>query len=324
MTAWRADNDDRVPCANWLAGYFGRDRGALVCSGSIALELALLHLGVKPGWRVVVSSHSCPQVPAAVLRSGATPVIVDTSQDLVLTARALADLDDPPQAVIAVHEWGMPCPLREVREMLGDDVPIIEDAAQAWGMHRESAQDVDVAEVVVTSLGPRKPLSIDGGGAAFANSSIDADIDTWSAGQRQRNRPAFPVALSKYALPHIVAAVERAEAQTFYLRGHVPELLERLTSLGLRPWPADARHPPGWHFIPVKAPNAAAFERLRFAPESIELGVAAPALLQNVPMLSGCIFRGSRPTPNLWLLLDPHAALENRMSFERWGKRARA
>jgi len=262
-------------------------------------------------------------VPAAVLRSGAVPVIVDTSQDLVLTARALADLDDPPQAAIAVHEWGMPCPLREVREVLGNAVPIIEDAAQAWGFHRENPQDADVAEVVVTSLGPRKPLSIDGGGAAFANSSIDAEIDTWSAGQRQRHRPAFPVALSKYALPHIPAAVERAEARTRHLRAHVPELLDALTRLDLRPWPADARQPPSWHFIPVRAPNAAAFERLRFAPESIELGVAAPALLQDVPMLSGYIFRGARKAANLWLLLDPHAALAKRTSFERWAKRAR-
>lgn len=321
---WTARNEDSTPCATWLAGFFGRSRGALVCSGSMALELALLHLGVEPGWRVVVPSNSCPQVAAAVLRCGSIPIVVDTSDTLLLTGRALRCLGEPPHAVIAVHPWGLPCAVPELRQAVGSRVGIIEDAAQAWGMHTPDNDGAGIADVVVTSMGPDKPLCIDGGGAAFAHSDIAAHIDTWSPGQRQRDRPAFAVAISKYALPHISAAVGQAEARTEHLRRHVPELVCQLSDLGLAPWSGNGAPPPSWRFVPVRARDHAEFERLRFAPEAEELGVCAPASLDDLPMLRDrAVFVGASPAQGRWLLVDPLPALANPGAVERWAKRAR-
>ena len=296
-----------------------------MCSGSMALELALLHLGVEPGWRVVIPSNSCPQVAAAVLRCRSIPIIVDTSDTLLLTGRALQCLDEPPHAVIAVHPWGLPCALAELRQALGSRVGIIEDAAQAWGMHRPDNAGAGTADVVVTSMGPDKPLCIDGGGAAFAGADICAHIDTWSPGQRERERPAFAVALSKYALPHIPAAVERAEVRTERLRQRVPQLVCQLSELGLAPWSVDGAPPPSWGFVPVRARDQAEFERLRFAPEAAELGVCAPASLEDLPMLRDrAVTVRPSATKGRWLLVDPISALANPGAVERWTKRARA
>jgi perosamine synthetase len=322
---WRAHNNDLEHCARWLAGFFGRPHGALVCSGTMALELALLHLGIRPGARIAMSVYSCPQVPAAALRSGARPVMLDPADDLVLTPRALQRLDDPPDAVIAVHEWGLPCPLAALRDALGPGVPIIEDAARAWRIHPAGTAGAEIADVVVTSMGPDKPLSIDGGGAAFARADLLPYIDTRSPGQRRRSQPALAVALSKYALPHIAAAVRQAELRTEHLRRHVPALLEELTSFGLSPWRQPGGPPPSWGLIPIRAPNPTAFRRLRYAQESACLGVCAPAPLNDIPMLAGRFeWLPRRPAqPDRWLLLDPIAALSDPRLVARWAERAR-
>lgn len=270
-------------------------------------------------------SSSCPQIPSAVLRSGATPVIIDTRRDLLLTTRALRRLDELPQAVIAVHQWGLPCPLTELRETLGSQVAIIEDAAQAWDMHSTEVEDARTADVAVTSMGPGKMLCIDGGGAAFADSDIGAHIDTWSSGQRKRREPALAIAISKFALPHISAAVAGAEARTAELRQRVPELLDRLTQLGLEPWSAENGPSPSWGRVPVRVRDQREFARLRHAEESAALGVSAPAQLEGITMLEGRAVSLRLPeTPSRWLLLDPVAALANPSLVERWAKRARS
>jgi len=320
---WRADNADRAPCADWLAGYFGRRRGALLSSGTMALELALIHLGVRPGWRVVLSSGNCPQVAAAVLRCGAVPVIVDTGETLVMTADALRGLGERPDAVIAVHEWGLPCPLAELRAVLGPDVRIIEDAASAWAMHGDGSAGARIADAVVTSLGPGKPLSIGGGGAAFADDDIGAHLDTASGGIRTRLEPALAASLSRYALPHIAHAVRRATARTEDLRQRVPALLRHLEALGLCIWRTEGTPPPSWGFVPVRVRSDREFAQLRHAPEAGWLGVSAPATLAGLPMLAGRATFVRTPTPGpRWILLDPVAALADPDIVERWARKA--
>ncbi len=324
---WRARNEDKEPCADWLAGFFGRSHGALVCSGSMALELALIHLGIEPEWNVLVGSTSCLQVAASVLRCGATPIIIDTRRDLVLTAEALDFLDDTPQAVIAVHEWGLPCPLAELRERLGERVKIIEDSAQAWAMQSACASSAPVADVVVTSMGPSKVLCIDGGGAAFADTKIDTHIDTSSSNQSSREQPALAVSISKYALPHLTTAVRQAESRTDELRKRVPGLLKQLSDFGLEPWIPKTDSLPSWTFLPILARSQGEFERLRYGPEASDLHVCAPAhpSLEDIPMLRNRAVVIRREIEDArWVLLDPIRALNDPQLFTSWARRSQA
>lgn len=326
LPMWRACDSDREACANWLAGLFGRSYGVLVCSGSMALELALIHVGARPGWRVVLPRFSCPQVPAAVIRTGGIPVIVDPGDDLVLTPRTLAALDKPPDAVIAVHQWGQPCPLAALRASLGVHVPLIEDAAQAWRMHPPGSPGATAADVVVTSMGVNKPLRIGGGGGAFAQVDLQPEIDTCSSNQRARSRPALGIALSQYALPYIAPAVRRVEVRTERLRALVPPLLDRLIAAGLPAWSPPDGSVSSWRFIPLLASDPAAFQRLRHAPEADALGVCAPVPLDGMALVTeGAQWPPARrPTQGRWLMLDPDAALAHPDLVQRWAERVRS
>lgn len=321
---WRAQEADRLPCSSWLATFYGRRHGALVGSGTAALELALRQLGVNPTWRVAVPAATCHQVAAAVLNVGAHPVIVSNAADLLLEAHAvkthLAGLD----ALIAVHQFGLPCDIPGLRRCVGEQLPIIEDSACAWGIQMPGATRV------ITSLGQGKPVDIGGGGALFADTAVDAEIDTWSAGQRQRRHPALAPALSVHALPHLAIAVARAQQRAQRLRPAIAHLLGQLRGYGLQPWEAPERCLPSWQFVPIRTETPTLFQQLRHSPHAEALGVCAPAAdpLDQLPMLRGRSERAegpqaAQPLHQQWVLLDPLAALEQPDQLAAWAEGAR-
>ncbi|AZF16885.1 DegT/DnrJ/EryC1/StrS family aminotransferase [Pseudomonas sp. R3-18-08] len=316
---WRAREADRLPCSSWLAQFYARRHAALVGSGTAALELALRQLGVTTEWRVAVPAATCHQVVAAVLNTGAVPVIIENGAELLLSSAALECHKNSLDAVIAVHQYGLPCDIPALRRQLGPQMPIIEDSAGAWDLNRPGASRV------VTSLGRGKPLDIGGGGAVFGDTPVDADIDVWSPGQRSRPRPASSPPLSVHALPALMQAVATAQARTQRLRLQVPGLLVRLRQYGLDPWITQAPSAPSWQFIPIRTRDGRVFEHLRYSPYADLLGVCAPAPrpLRELPMLGtrAEVAQGPRPTLDLhrnWILLDPLAALEHPQQLAAW------
>jgi dTDP-4-amino-4,6-dideoxygalactose transaminase len=115
-----------------LGKTIGGGRATAVHTGSAALHLALLGLGVGAGDRVVVPSYTCAAVLNAVLYVGAEPILADVSP-----ATANLNPDDVKRrlragtkAIIAPHMMGRPAPIRELRAL---GVPVIEDCAMALG-----------------------------------------------------------------------------------------------------------------------------------------------------------------------------------------------
>lgn len=318
---WRAREADRLPCSSWLAQFYQRRHGALVGSGTAALELALRQLGVTGTWRVAVPAATCHQVVAAVLNVGAIPVIIENAADLLLSSEALAPHVNGLDAVIAVHQYGLPCDIPALRQLLGAHRPLIEDSASAWGLHCPGAS------LVVTSLGHGKALDIGGGGALFGDLPVDGDIDVWSPGQRSRVRPALSPALSIHALPALIPAVARAQARSQRLQQQMPGLLARLRDAGLEPWAgagAGAALPNG-QYLAIRTREPPLFERLRHSPHADALGVCAPVAdaLRELPMLRGRgeVAQGPQASLELrrnWVLLDPIAALDHPGRLAAW------
>ncbi|OLF53753.1 DegT/DnrJ/EryC1/StrS family aminotransferase [Pseudomonas chlororaphis] len=316
---WRAREADRLPCSSWLAQFYGRRHGALLGSGTAALELALRQLGVTAAWRVAIPAATCHQVVAAVLNTGAVPVIIENAAELLLSPAALAPHIAGLDAVIAVHQYGLPCDIPALRQLVGERLPIIEDSAGAWDLCRPGAARV------VTSLGSGKALDIGGGGAVFGDRPVDAEVDVWSPGQRARIAPASSPPLSIHALPALVPAVAAAQARTARLRQQVPALLARLRDYGLEPWSDADAPPPSWQYIAIRTRNPLLFERLRYSPYADALGVCAPVAeaLRELPMLRrrGEVAHGPHPSLNLrhnWILLDPLAALDQPRRLAAW------
>ncbi len=110
------------------ARMFGRAHGVGVSSGTDALTLAILALGIGPGDEVIVPAISFFATTEAVIAAGATPVFVDVGDDACLDPnRARAALTARTRLVIAVHLYGTMCEPPDL------GVPVLDDAAQAVG-----------------------------------------------------------------------------------------------------------------------------------------------------------------------------------------------
>jgi dTDP-4-amino-4,6-dideoxygalactose transaminase len=114
------------------ADYLGVAETVGVANGTDALVLVLDALGVGPGDEVVCPAFTFYATAEAIVRRGATPVFCDIDpQTLNLDpADAATRVTKRTRAIMPVHLFGRPAPLRELAEL---GVPLVEDAAQAFG-----------------------------------------------------------------------------------------------------------------------------------------------------------------------------------------------
>lgn len=112
-----------------FATFCGRRYAVAVASGTEALRLALVAMGVGPGDEVIVPAFTAVPTAAAVCAAGGVPVFVDVepSTGTIDPAAVGAACTNRTRAVLPVHLYGRPASLPEL------GVPVLEDAAQAHG-----------------------------------------------------------------------------------------------------------------------------------------------------------------------------------------------
>ncbi|MEO8334678.1 MAG: DegT/DnrJ/EryC1/StrS family aminotransferase [bacterium] len=126
--------------STWAA-YCQRSHGVAVTSGTTALELAVEVLDLQPGDEVIMPTFTIISCALAVIRAGATPVLVDADP---LTwcmdgHQVAARITPRTRAIMPVHIYGHPCdmdPLLDLAER--HDLAIVEDAAEAHGAEYQS------------------------------------------------------------------------------------------------------------------------------------------------------------------------------------------
>ena len=148
-----------------LAVFCGRRHAVAVASGTEALRLALVALGVGTGDEVIVPAFTAVPTAAAVCATGATPVLVDVDDHSagIDLAAARGALTDRTRAVIPVHLYGRPTELPDL------GVPVVEDAAQAHGALDRAAPSIAAAY----SFYPTKNLGGIGDGGAVVTDDGD-------------------------------------------------------------------------------------------------------------------------------------------------------
>ena len=159
-----------------LADACGSRHAIGLSSGTSAISLALLAVGVNPGDEVIVPAFTYFATASAVTQIGAKPVFADVEPvrfglDAVALDRAITPKT---RAIVAVHLYGLACdlaPLRAVGE--ARKIPIVEDAAQAIGAVDAGAPVGTTTSGATLSFFPTKNLGALGDAGAFLTEQDD-------------------------------------------------------------------------------------------------------------------------------------------------------
>jgi UDP-2-acetamido-2-deoxy-ribo-hexuluronate aminotransferase len=157
-----------------LAAYTGAKHCLTVASGTEALLIALMALGVKAGDEVITTPFTFVATAEVIALLGATPVFVDIQEDIYGLDPALLEAAITPQtkAIMPVSLYGQVADMAEINAIAAryGNIPVIEDAAQSFGADYQGAKSCNLSTIGCTSFFPSKPLGCYGdGGAVFTN-----------------------------------------------------------------------------------------------------------------------------------------------------------
>ena len=153
--------------------YCGTTEAVAVNSGTSALHLALLAVGVRPGDEVITVPFTFVATVAAIEYAGATPVFVDIdpeyhTMDPVALERAITPRT---RAVVPVHLFGQPADIDSIVDITRrHKLAVVEDACQAHGANDKGRRAGSIGDIGCFSFYPGKNLGAYGeGGAAVTN-----------------------------------------------------------------------------------------------------------------------------------------------------------
>jgi dTDP-4-amino-4,6-dideoxygalactose transaminase len=161
-----------------IASYCGVEHVAALCSGTAAIHLALIILGVKNWDEVIASTFTFSATINPILYQGATPVLVDCepetwNMDPSTLEKAIKDRmlkGKKPKAIIVVHLYGMPANMTEIMQIADHfDIPVIEDAAEALGSRFKNKPMGSFGKMAVLSFNGNKIITTSGGGALLSD-----------------------------------------------------------------------------------------------------------------------------------------------------------
>lgn len=158
-----------------LESYLGKNAAvAALSSGTAAIHLGLILLGVQAGDVVLCQSMTFSASANPILYQGATPVFIDSeSQTWNLCSVALEQAivseiakGKKPKAIIAVHLYGVPYQIEAVRAVADAyQIPILEDSAEALGSSYKGQKCGTFGDIGVLSFNGNKIITTSGGGA---------------------------------------------------------------------------------------------------------------------------------------------------------------
>ena len=161
-----------------FAARVGRKYGIAVCNGSVALDAAVVALGLGKGDEVILPTFTIISCAAAIVRAGATPVVVDSDPSTwnMDVTQIEAKITSRTKAILVVHIYGLPVDMDPVLALAAKHgLKIIEDAAemhgQVYGSQRLEARGQrserpcgSFGDLSTFSFYPNKPITTGEGG----------------------------------------------------------------------------------------------------------------------------------------------------------------
>lgn len=200
-------------------------------SGTAAIHLALVQLGVVAGDEVICQSFTFAASANPITYLGAKPVFVDSEVDTwnicpIALREAIEDriakTGKTPKAIIPVHLYGMPAKMDEILAIAEEyNIPVMEDAAEALGATYKGQMCGAIGEMACLSFNGNKMITTSGGGALVCNTKEEAQRTMFFATQARDNAPHYQHSHIgyNYRLSNVSAGIGRG--QMLVLSDHV-------------------------------------------------------------------------------------------------------
>lgn len=209
---------------NDLAEFLGENRYVVgLNSGTAAIHLALVQLGIESGDEVICQSFTFAASANPVVYLGARPVFIDSEKDTwnldpKLLEEAIIDRFEKtgkfPKAIIVVHLYGMPAKMTEIVNIAGKyNIPVIEDAAEALGSEYKGKRCGTIGKFGILSFNGNKIITTSGGGALVCNTEEEAGVIKFLASQARDNAVHYQHSKIgyNYRLSNICAGIGRGQ-----------------------------------------------------------------------------------------------------------------
>jgi len=241
LSGWVNQGPEVAAFESEFATFVGAKHACAVSSGTTALHLALLAVGVRRGDEVITVSHSFIATANSIRYCGAVPVFVDIEPGTFNMNPALIErvITQRTRAILCVHQIGMPCNVQAILDIARrHSLAVVEDAACAVGSEIQRKGNWEKigrphGDVACFSFHPRKLLTTgDGGMLTTSDPELDKKFRLWrqhsmSIPDTVRHKAnqviveSYPELGYNYRMTDIQAAVGREQL------GRLPEIVAR-------------------------------------------------------------------------------------------------
>lgn len=300
--------------------YLNESNVAALSSGTAAIHLALILLGVSYGDEVICQSMTFSASANPIVYLGAQPVFIDSEPETwnmspEYLEEAIVDRINKgkrPKAIIPVHLYGMPAKMSEIIGIASKyEIPIIEDAAEALGSRYKGQCCGTFGEMACLSFNGNKIITTSGGGALVAKEKKVAERAIFLATQSRDEAPHYEHSVIgyNYRMSNISAGIGRG--QMLVLDDHVKKRranyeyyksqLDHIKAISFLDEPVDAFSNRWLSSILIQPSHAISRETIRLAlhNENIEARpLWKPMHLQ--PVFQGTPYYGRNISENLF------------------------
>ena len=197
---------------------------AALSTGTAAIHLALELLGVSKGDEVLCQSFTFSASANPIMYLGATPIFIDSERSTwnispKLLREAIEDRiskGKKPKAIVAVHLYGMPYLIDEVRDIADEfDIPIVEDSAEALGSTYKGINCSSFGDIGILSFNGNKIITTSGGGALVTKNPKFKEKAVFLATQARDNAPHYQHSHVgyNYRMSNVLAGIGRGQME---------------------------------------------------------------------------------------------------------------
>ena len=201
--------------------------GIATNSGTSALHVALLAIGIKRGDEVIVPSHTFIATVSPVVHIGAKPVFAEIDEETytINPEDIRKKITERTKAIMPVHLYGHPCNMDEIKEIAEEhDLKIIEDACQAHGAEYKGKKVGSIGDIAAFSFFPSKNMTVAGDGGMIVTNNEEYAIKAKALVDQGRiagKKYEHDFVGFNYRMSEILAAIGRVQLK------HLPEWIEK-------------------------------------------------------------------------------------------------